>query len=82
MHDLGVAVEYCQRSCEVATKLELNFCIIMRAYVEKPRSTVGFKGLAHDPDLTVLRSSTRTFCNLDNYTQTQLSKGCQLQANC
>lgn len=35
----------------MADKLSSDLCIIMRAYLEKPRTTVGWKGLINDPDI-------------------------------
>jgi 3-deoxy-7-phosphoheptulonate synthase len=36
---------------QLSEKLSGDLCIIMRAYLEKPRTTVGWKGLINDPDL-------------------------------
>ncbi|EOA82960.1 3-deoxy-7-phosphoheptulonate synthase [Exserohilum turcicum] len=51
LHDPELAIEYCQRLKALADKLQDNLCIIMRAYLEKPRTTVGWKGLINDPDI-------------------------------
>lgn len=51
LHDPQAAVEYCTRLVELADKLKDDLCIIMRAYLEKPRTTVGWKGLINDPDI-------------------------------
>ncbi|OAL43581.1 phospho-2-dehydro-3-deoxyheptonate aldolase-like protein [Pyrenochaeta sp. DS3sAY3a] len=51
LHDPELAIEYCQRLKTLADKLQDNLCIIMRAYLEKPRTTVGWKGLINDPDI-------------------------------
>ncbi|KAF4551052.1 Phospho-2-dehydro-3-deoxyheptonate aldolase-like protein [Elsinoe fawcettii] len=51
LHDPATAVEYCGRLKELAEKLNDDLCIIMRAYLEKPRTTVGWKGLINDPDI-------------------------------
>jgi len=51
LHDPDTALEYCSRLVQVASKLEKDLCIIMRAYLEKPRTTVGWKGLINDPDI-------------------------------
>ncbi|USP73678.1 phospho-2-dehydro-3-deoxyheptonate aldolase [Curvularia clavata] len=51
LHDPELAIEYCQRLKALADKLKDNLCIIMRAYLEKPRTTVGWKGLINDPDI-------------------------------
>jgi 3-deoxy-7-phosphoheptulonate synthase len=51
LHDPETAIEYCQRLKVLADKLQDDLCIIMRAYLEKPRTTVGWKGLINDPDI-------------------------------
>ncbi|KAH8732183.1 phospho-2-dehydro-3-deoxyheptonate aldolase-like protein [Phaeosphaeriaceae sp. PMI808] len=51
IHDPETAIEYCQRLKALADKLQDHLCIIMRAYLEKPRTTVGWKGLINDPDI-------------------------------
>ncbi|KAK5128419.1 Phospho-2-dehydro-3-deoxyheptonate aldolase amt16 [Meristemomyces frigidus] len=51
LHEPETAVEYCSRLVKLADKLKDDLCIIMRAYLEKPRTTVGWKGLINDPDI-------------------------------
>ena len=51
IHDPVAAVEYARRLAQVSQQLEPDLCIVMRAYCEKPRTTVGWKGLLHDPRL-------------------------------
>ena len=51
LHDPEAAVEYCSRLVQLADKLNDDLLIIMRAYLEKPRTTVGWKGLINDPDI-------------------------------
>lgn len=51
IHDPVTAVEYAAKLKELSDKLKSDLCIIMRAYLEKPRTTVGWKGLINDPDL-------------------------------
>ncbi|KAK3709858.1 3-deoxy-7-phosphoheptulonate synthase [Vermiconidia calcicola] len=51
LHDPESAVEYCTRLVQLADKLKDDLLIIMRAYLEKPRTTVGWKGLINDPDI-------------------------------
>lgn len=51
IHDPATALEYCQRLKQLSDKLSDDLCIIMRAYLEKPRTTVGWKGLINDPDI-------------------------------
>ncbi|SGZ41142.1 probable Phospho-2-dehydro-3-deoxyheptonate aldolase, phenylalanine-inhibited [Hanseniaspora guilliermondii] len=51
IHDPKSAIEYSKKLAALAKELEKDLCIIMRAYLEKPRTTVGWKGLINDPDL-------------------------------
>ncbi len=51
IHDPEAALEYAGKLKEEAARLEKDLCIIMRVYFEKPRTTVGWKGLINDPDL-------------------------------
>ncbi|KAK7942599.1 3-deoxy-7-phosphoheptulonate synthase [Apiospora aurea] len=51
IHDPATAHEYAARLKALSEKLSNDLCIIMRAYLEKPRTTVGWKGLINDPDL-------------------------------
>ncbi|KAH6678344.1 putative phospho-2-dehydro-3-deoxyheptonate aldolase, tyrosine-inhibited [Halenospora varia] len=71
LHDPATALEYCARLKNLADKLSGDLCIIMRAYLEKPRTTVGWKGLINDPDIDEsfkinkgLRISRQLFCDL------------------
>ena len=51
IHDLKAAHEYASRLKTLAAELEDTLYIVMRVYFEKPRTTVGWKGLINDPDL-------------------------------
>jgi 3-deoxy-7-phosphoheptulonate synthase len=51
IHDLGAAREYAQRLSEQARRFAGELEVVMRVYFEKPRTTVGWKGLINDPDL-------------------------------
>jgi len=51
IHDVNAAHEYAQRLHELVTTLGDDLCIVMRVYFEKPRTTVGWKGLINDPRL-------------------------------
>ena len=51
IHDPAAAEEYAGRLQPLAARLSADLCVIMRVYFEKPRSTVGWKGLINDPDL-------------------------------
>lgn len=51
IHDTGAALEYAGRLKETATRYSDDLLIVMRVYFEKPRTTVGWKGLINDPHL-------------------------------
>jgi 3-deoxy-7-phosphoheptulonate synthase len=51
MHDPESALEYCDRLLKMKEKYKQDLCIVMRSYLEKPRTTVGWKGLINDPDI-------------------------------
>jgi 3-deoxy-7-phosphoheptulonate synthase len=51
IHDVGAAIDYATRLKEVADNTADALYIVMRAYFEKPRTTVGWKGLINDPYL-------------------------------
>jgi len=51
IHDVDAAIEYGGRLARVAGSLADDLLIIMRVYFEKPRTTIGWKGLINDPDL-------------------------------
>jgi len=51
IHDPKAALEYAGRLAKLADELSDQLLIIMRVYFEKPRTTIGWKGLINDPDL-------------------------------
>jgi 3-deoxy-7-phosphoheptulonate synthase len=51
IHDTAAAMEYAGRLREQRERFKGALEIIMRVYFEKPRTTVGWKGLINDPDL-------------------------------
>ncbi len=51
IHDPKAAREYASKLVEVRRRLQGDLEIIMRVYFEKPRTTVGWKGLINDPDM-------------------------------
>jgi 3-deoxy-7-phosphoheptulonate synthase len=51
IHDPQAALEYGRRLAALALELEDRLLLVMRVYFEKPRTTVGWKGLINDPDL-------------------------------
>ncbi|MER9477014.1 3-deoxy-7-phosphoheptulonate synthase, partial [Mesorhizobium sp. M0520] len=50
-HDPAAAVDYASRLASLRESLSDRLEIVMRVYFEKPRTTVGWKGLINDPDL-------------------------------
>jgi len=51
IHDPQAAFEYAERLKKIREELKEDLLIVMRVYFEKPRTTVGWKGLINDPDL-------------------------------
>jgi 3-deoxy-7-phosphoheptulonate synthase len=51
IHDPKAGLEYAKRLLDMKRELEKDLVVVMRVYFEKPRTTVGWKGLVNDPDL-------------------------------
>lgn len=51
IHDPEAAMDYAHRLSQVRDRLDKQLMIVMRVYFEKPRTTVGWKGLINDPNL-------------------------------
>ncbi|GAB7345250.1 hypothetical protein MBLNU457_3620t1 [Dothideomycetes sp. NU457] len=51
IHDPKAALEYCDKLLKMKEKYKDQLLIVMRSYLEKPRTTVGWKGLVNDPDI-------------------------------
>ncbi|MFU8841457.1 MAG: 3-deoxy-7-phosphoheptulonate synthase [Nitriliruptoraceae bacterium] len=51
IHDASLAREYAERLAPVARELADDLLIVMRTYFEKPRTSIGWKGLIYDPAL-------------------------------
>lgn len=73
IHDPEMALEYCNRLLKLKEKHQDDLLVIMRSYLEKPRTTVGWKGLINDPDIDNsfkinkgLRTSRQLFADLTN----------------
>lgn len=49
IHDIKAAVEYAERLIKMRTQYKQELEVVMRVYFEKPRTTVGWKGLINDP---------------------------------
>ncbi|MFN3266832.1 MAG: 3-deoxy-7-phosphoheptulonate synthase AroG [Deinococcales bacterium] len=72
IHDTKAAHEYAQKLLKVRKYLQNELEIIMRVYFEKPRTTVGWKGLINDPNLdgsfdinTGLRTARELLLNIN-----------------
>lgn len=73
IHDPAAALEYANRLKVLKDKYQNELLIVMRAYLEKPRTTVGWKGLINDPDINNsfninkgLKISRQLFVDLTN----------------
>ncbi|KAF9975606.1 3-deoxy-7-phosphoheptulonate synthase [Actinomortierella ambigua] len=82
IHDPQAAMEYAKLLKPVAERLSGDLLIVMRAYFEKPRTTVGWKGLINDPDIDGtfqinkgLRIARKLLCDL---TEMGVPVGCEL----
>ncbi|MDI1486574.1 MAG: 3-deoxy-7-phosphoheptulonate synthase [Ramalina farinacea] len=51
IHNPEEAIDYAKRLLSLRQKHQNELMIVMRAYLEKPRTTVGWKGLINDPDM-------------------------------
>jgi 3-deoxy-7-phosphoheptulonate synthase len=51
IHDTRAALEYAERLSALNKELSDQILLVMRVYFEKPRTTIGWKGLINDPDL-------------------------------
>ncbi len=82
IHDLQAAREYGERLRLLSEQVEESFFLIMRAYFEKPRTIIGWKGLLHDPDLDgsydLARGIRYTRQLLFELTEMEIPVGCEL----
>lgn len=51
IHDPAMAMDYADRLVKLANEVQETILVVMRVYFEKPRSTIGWKGLINDPNL-------------------------------
>jgi 3-deoxy-7-phosphoheptulonate synthase len=51
VHDPAAAIEYAERLHELHMRLRERLYIVMRVYMEKPRTTIGWRGLINDPNI-------------------------------
>jgi 3-deoxy-7-phosphoheptulonate synthase len=73
IHDVGAAMEYATRLHRLAERYAHHLIVVMRTYFEKPRTSVGWKGLINDPDLNEsfeinkgLRLARRLLCDIND----------------
>ena len=71
IHDTTAALEYASNLAKAAADYQEQLCILMRVYFEKPRTTVGWKGLINDPHLNGsfaindgLRTARQLLCDI------------------
>lgn len=71
IHDPAAALDYADRLLRLKNLYKDDLLIVMRSYMEKPRTTVGWKGLINDPDINNsfninkgLRTSRQLFLDL------------------
>ena len=82
IHDTEAGIEYARQFQKLAQELKEQIYLVMRVYFEKPRTTVGWKGLIMDPDLdgsdniakglTLAREFLREVISLEIPTATEL----------
>ena len=61
IHDLKACREYAERFAKLAEEVKDRVLMIMRVYFEKPRTTVGWKGLIMDPQLNGTRDIPKDY---------------------
>jgi 3-deoxy-7-phosphoheptulonate synthase len=78
LHDMDATLDYARRLKKVQLELSERLLIVMRAYFEKPRTTLGWKGMLYDPHLDLsydidfgIRQSRRILCEI-----TEIGLGC------
>jgi len=49
IHDVGAGLEYARKLAKLRQDVQSKIAIVMRVYFEKPRTTIGWKGLINDP---------------------------------
>jgi 3-deoxy-7-phosphoheptulonate synthase len=71
LHDMDATLDYARRLKKVQLELSERLLIVMRAYFEKPRTTLGWKGMLYDPHLDLsydidfgIRQSRKLLCEI------------------
>ena len=65
VHDPKAALDYAHRLRTLKDELGEDLLIVMRVYFEKPRTTVGWKGLINDPDIDARTTFRKGCCSPD-----------------
>lgn len=85
VHDPAQAIEYAKLLKPYADAAKDDLLILMRVYFEKPRTTVGWKGLCNDPEMTGavldygVNSNTHAACVASQFAGTfQINKGLKI----
>jgi 3-deoxy-7-phosphoheptulonate synthase len=81
IHDPAAAVEYARRLKVQRDKYAGTLEIVMRVYFEKPRTTVGWKGLINDPTSTRATASTKACASRANCSSRSTVWACRRAAN-
>ena len=70
VHDIGAVMEYAEKLKPKIKEFQKELLIVMRVYFEKPRTTVGWKGLINDPDLEgrILQTTVQSSQEIPNIT--------------
>lgn len=81
LHDEESTYEYAENFRKLSLQLEEEFLLVMRSYVEKPRTKMGWKGLLYDPKLDgsddLIRGVEISRQILHTLTQMQIPLGCE-----
>ena len=81
IHDPAAALEYGKRLKVLRDELKGQLEIVMRVYFEKPRTTVGWKGLINDPTSTTAARSTTACASVASCCWISTTWGCRPPPN-
>ena len=81
IHDVKAANEYADRLLPLREKYREQLCLVMRVYFEKPRTTVGWKGLLNDPHLDGSFAINDASASAVNCCLTSTKKECRSRSN-
>ncbi|MEM9080237.1 MAG: 3-deoxy-7-phosphoheptulonate synthase [Verrucomicrobiota bacterium] len=75
IHDTDACREYAEKLAHLAEQIKDTITVVMRVYFEKPRTTVGWKGLIMDPDLDGSDNIPKGLSNARRFLREILSLG-------